>query len=172
MTTPFLGEIRLFAGSFAPSNWLMCDGSLLSIAEYDALFTLLGMSYGGDGSLTFGIPDLRGRVPIHQGANNSTYTLGQSGGAETVTLTAANLPAHSHTLTVGIVEGVSADPTSNVLAVADKACKIYVEGKGVIPFNAAQVLPPETSGTAHNNMQPYIAMNYIIATAGVFPSQG
>jgi microcystin-dependent protein len=139
MTTPFLGEIRLFAGTFAPVGWLMCDGSLQSITSNDALYSLLGTTFGGDGQSTFGLPDLRGRVPIHQGTRPSigTYAIGQSGGAETVSLTAANLPAHSHTLTVSTVAGISADPTGKVLAVADETCKLYVTGKGSIAMNSS-----------------------------------
>jgi microcystin-dependent protein len=173
VTNPFLGEIRLFGGTFAPVGWLMCDGSPQSISNNDALFSLLGTTFGGDGVETFGLPDLRGRVPIHQGSTrDGTYVIGQSGGAEVVALTGANLPPHSHQLTVSTLPGTSADPTGNVLAVADAACKIYVEGKGNIAFNGLQVLPSENPGTPHNNMQPYIAMNYIIATAGIYPSQG
>jgi microcystin-dependent protein len=173
MTTPFLGEIRLFAGTFAPVGWLMCDGSLQPISNNEALYTLLGTTFGGDGQSTFGLPDLRGRVPIHQGTGSGigTYVIGQSGGAESVSLTAANLPAHSHTLTVSTVAGISADPTGKVLAVADATCKPYVTGKGSIAMNSAQVLASASPGVPHNNMQPYIAMNYIIATAGIFPSQ-
>jgi microcystin-dependent protein len=174
MTTPFLGEIRLFAGTFAPVGWLMCDGSLQPISSNETLYSLLGTTFGGNGTATFGLPDLRGRVPIHQGSVPSvgTYVIGQSGGAEVVSLTPANLPAHNHTLAVSTAAGTVADPTNALLAVADPACKVYVANKGTVPLNAAQVMPSTSPGSPHNNMQPYIAMNYIIATAGIFPSQG
>jgi microcystin-dependent protein len=170
---PFLGEIRLFAGAFAPVDWAFCDGSLLQISANDALFTLVGTSYGGDGVNTFALPDLRGRVPIHQGANNpDNYLIGQSGGAEAVPLTIAAMPSHTHTLYASALEGTTTDPTGNVLAVADAECKVYIELNGAIATSAAHIGMAGGTAVPHENRQPFIAVNYIIATAGIFPSQG
>ncbi|RYD59408.1 MAG: phage tail protein [Sphingobacteriales bacterium] len=177
----YLGEIRLFAGTFAPVGWLACDGSLLPISENDALFTLLGTTYGGDGQTTFGLPDLRGRVPVSQGRSTTgtTYVLGQSAGVETVTLTTAQMPAHQHTFSVSNSPGtqVSAsnaylanpvDPTTN-----NKTVLFYLPDsveetiQGLLPDS----LTPAGGSQPHENRMPYTTINYIIATQGIYPSQ-
>jgi microcystin-dependent protein len=163
MSQPYIGEIRLFAGNFAPIDWKFCDGSLYSISEYDALFSLIGTTYGGDGVTTFAVPDLRGRVPIHQGAG---FVIGQMGGVETVTLTTNQIPAHTHALLASTGGTASNDPTGRVLSVG--GADIYT------PFyTAAAPDQPGLTGSSqpHTNMQPFMAIYYIIATSGVYPSR-
>lgn len=164
--TAFLGEIRLFAGNFAPMGWAFCDGSLLSISQNTALFSLIGTTYGGDGISTFGLPDLRSRVPIHAGPG---YPLGQSGGVEAVTLTTAQLPAHTHLPRVSSAAGTQTSPAGNV----------WASGSG-FPYAAPSVAPnvtldpaavqPSGGGQPHDNMVPFLAINFIIAMNGIFPS--
>ena len=170
---PFLGEIKLFAGTFAPVGWNYCDGTLLSISTNDALYALLGTTYGGDGVNTFAVPDLRGRVPIHQGSQTGlpTYVIGQVGGVTSVTLLASNMPAHSHTLSATAELGKDADPRGKLLGAADDTCLIYKESAtATVPLSPAHV-GPSGGSQPHDNMQPYLAMNYIIATSGIYPSQ-
>jgi microcystin-dependent protein len=173
MSDPYIGEVRMFGGNFAPRGWSFCDGSLLSISEYETLYTLLGTTYGGDGQTTFGVPDLRGRLPIHAGAapGGSTYTLGESAGSETVTLTTAQLAAHSHALMASASPADGADPTSNVLAGSDSQ-NFYGPAN---PDKAAAMNPGFVTSTGgsqpHDNMQPYLCVTFIIATEGIYPSQ-
>ena len=170
---PFIGEIRLFAGTYAPTGWNFCDGTLLQLSQYDALYALLGTTYGGDGRATFALPDLRGRVPVHQGAGPglSNYTMGQTGGVEMVTLTSANMPPHTHALFVSTAAGTANVPTGNVLAQAPSGSNVYRETTGTVAFSASQIIP--TGGSQpHENRQPFQAMNYIIALEGIWPSQG
>lgn len=165
---PFLGQIIMFAGNFAPRGWAFCDGTLLSIAQNSALFSLLGTTYGGDGRTTFALPDLRGRVPVHpgQGPGLSNYTLGQQGGNETTTLTANNLPAHTHPLQA-VSSGQSDDsPAGNVLAQAD----IYGPGPTNVTLAAGSVGPAGESQPVAN-LQPYTCITAIIALEGVYPSR-
>jgi microcystin-dependent protein len=177
MTEPYLGEIRLFGGNFAPRGWVMCDGQLLSIAENDTLYVLLGTAYGGDGVNTFGVPDLRGRVPAHQGAKNGqTYVMGQMIGAETVTLTPQQLPAHTHPMSAATTAGSVGTPTVATMlssqGPAGTALSAYA------PYNAANEQVALTGGSTtpagssqpHENRQPYVGVNFILATAGIFPS--
>lgn len=178
MTQPYLGEIRMFGGNFAPVGWVMCDGQLMSIAENDALYVLLGTTYGGDGVNTFGIPDLRGRVATHQGSKNGqTYVMGQMTGVETVTLTSGQLPAHTHPFFAASTAGAVSTPTTATM-ISDQG----PAGTGIFgyaPYNAAneQVALTAASTTPaggnqpHENMQPYLGINFILAIAGVFPSQ-
>jgi microcystin-dependent protein len=169
---PFLGEIRLFAGTFAPVGWNLCDGSLLPIAQNDALYALIGTVYGGDGTATFAVPDLRSRVPVHQGTGGGqTYTLGLAGGQESVTLTPANVPPHTHALSVTGTTGSVSDPTGALLApLPDQNCKVYLGTSSGIALAAGSVGNTGNS-QPHENRQPFLAFNYIIATAGVWPSQ-
>jgi microcystin-dependent protein len=170
----FIGEVRLFAGMFAPQGWAYCDGSLLDISTNDALYTLLGTTYGGDGQYTFGLPDLRGRVPIHQGTLSqygNSYLPGQTGGVETVPLTAINLPAHSHAFVATTNAGTTATPTGNLVATAPANSLVFVETAGTVGFSPIEVATTG-SGAPHQNMQPYQAINYIIALEGIYPSQG
>ncbi len=165
---PFIGEIRIFAGNFAPQGWAFCDGSILSIAQFDALFALIGTTYGGDGQSTFQLPDLRGRVPLHQGTG---YVIGQVAGTESVTLTVQQLPQHTHpaqaaTLANSVTPSGklwSTDPNGNIAAWATTpTANTPLAGNAV--GNAGQNLP-------HDNMQPYLAVSYIISLFGIFPSQ-
>lgn len=168
MSQPYIGEIRLFAGTFAPVGWLPCEGQLLAISEYDSLFELVGTTYGGDGVNTFGLPDLRGRFPLHQGAGGGdTYTLAETVGVEEVTLSTAQLPPHRH---------VAAAAESATTASAAGA---YLAGRTDVPFTTAApgvALAPAQLGAAggsqpHENRHPYVAVSFIISLFGVFPSQ-
>jgi microcystin-dependent protein len=165
MTDPYLGEIRMFAGNFAPVGWEFCQGQLVPISENDALYALLGTTYGGDGVDTMGLPNLASRVPVHQG---SGYPLGQSGGAESVTVTVPQLPAHSHTQLASSAAATSASPTNQVPAVWADA------QYSTAPANAALATTALTAAGGsqpHDNMPPYLCVNFIIAVQGVFPSQ-
>jgi microcystin-dependent protein len=173
MSDPFLGEIRLFGGNFAPRGWSFCDGSLLAISQNDALFALLGTTYGGDGQSTFGLPDLRGRLPIHMGTQpgGPTYTLGESAGSESVTLTQAQMPAHSHALLASQSPAEGADPRGNVLAGSDSS-NFY----GPANADKAAAMNPgfvgQTGGSQpHDNLQPFLCVSFIIALEGIFPQQ-
>jgi len=171
---PFLGEIRMFGGNFAPQGWALCNGALLDIATNDALFNLIGTSYGGDGVNNFGLPDLRGRLPVHQGTGQSTYTLGQSGGAETVTVTTSQLPTHTHTL-LAISTGQVASPAGVLPAVAastQAGIQVYgPAGGNPTHFNPAIIQNSDVGGLPHDNFQPYLCINFIIALQGIYPSQ-
>jgi len=170
-TTPYLGEILLFAGNFAPTGWALCDGSLLTISQNQALFSILGTTYGGDGRTNFALPDLRGRVPVGagQGAGLSNYVEGQMAGEENHTLVATEMPQHTHAANVDTGNGTSATPSNNVPAVNNEGIQHY---GGIVngTMNPAAI---GTSGGSqpHNNLQPYLALNYIIALQGVFPSR-
>lgn len=161
MSNPFVGEIRMFGGNFAPAGWAFCDGSLQSIAENNTLFALLGTTYGGDGQNTFALPDLRGRVPVHVG---SSHILGQVSGTESVSLTAGQLPAHTHALgSTGAASVLS--PAVNAPALA--AQRVYGASTGT-PM-AAGIVAAAGSGGAHENRQPYLAVSFIISLFGIFP---
>ena len=186
---PFLAEIVIFAGNFAPRGWAYCDGQLMSINANSALFSLLGTTYGGDGRTTFALPDLRGRTPVgpRHGPGLSSYTLGERGGVETVTLTVQQMPSHSHIASVTPgnaflpVNGTagsedSADPVNHILA--NYGTDAYTSEGATGHYGA----PAPVTGTAvtvfnnggsqwHTNIQPFLAINYIIATQGVFPSR-
>ncbi|MFO0590955.1 MAG: tail fiber protein [Polyangiaceae bacterium] len=173
MSDPFVGEIRMFGGNFAPIGWAFCNGQLVAISENETLFTLLGTTYGGDGVTTFALPDLRGRLPIHQGAGGGgNYTPGQAAGVESVTLTANQMPAHLHTITASTVDAETASPAGALFA-ASSDTPFYgpsVPGKGT-------TLHPTVLGAVggtmpHDNMMPYLAVSFIIALEGIFPSQG
>lgn len=163
---PFIGQIQAFGFNFAPRGWALCDGSLLAISSNEALFSLLGTIYGGDGRTTFGLPDLRGRAPMHFGTGPglSPHNIGQRGGSETNVLGINNLPSHNHAIAAQ-EEGDTDDPTGNVVA-----------GDGTNAFGtAADINLSNTantgSGQAVNNMQPYLVVNYCIALVGVYPSR-
>lgn len=163
MSNPYVGEIRLFAGNFAPQGWLFCDGSLVAITENPTLFQLIGTTYGGDGQRTFALPDLRGRVPIHQG---SGLVIGQSGGSETVTLNTLQLPAHVHH-EVGNGSASASSPAGNVLANPSANAIFTTDAPGTpLAGNA-----PQGGSQPHNNLQPYACVTYIISAFGIFPTQ-
>lgn len=167
MSQPYVGEIRMFAGNFAPAGWMFCEGQLLPISEYQTLFNLIGTTYGGDGQSTFALPDLRGRLPIHQG---NGFTLAETGGVETVTLTVSTIPAHSHPY-LGSTAGVNSGSTNNaVVGQTPTTVKLF---SGVAPSAAmASNSITSTGGSQpHDNFQPYLCIDFIISLFGVFPSQ-
>jgi microcystin-dependent protein len=166
MAQPYVGEIRIFAGNFAPVGWMFCEGQLLPISEYETLFNLIGTTYGGDGQSTFGLPDLRGRIPLHQG---NGFTLAQTGGAETVTLTVSQIPSHSHPLLATSNMGNQTSPTNNVLA-QSSVTSLYIEDTPTA--NLSPLAIASTGGSQpHNNFQPYLCVDFIISLFGIFPSQ-
>ena len=169
MTEAFVGEIKMFAGNFAPRGYAKCDGQLLSVSQNDALFSLLGTVYGGDGRTTFGIPELRGRTPIHHGsgAGLSPRPIGQKSGQERVTLSTNNLPAHTHALQAENDAAISNAPANNVLANTTTA--IYVSS-GTTQMEGASITNTG-GGAAHNNMMPYQCICFIIALTGIYPSR-
>ncbi len=170
MSTPFIGEIRLFAGTFAPVGWLFCDGTSLPISQYDVLFNLIGTTYGGDGQNTFDLPDLRGRVPIHQGTGSSgtTYVMGEEGGVESVTVTTQQIPVHSHLFAAKTASGTQPNPGGNLLANSQGPLP-YIQENPDGNLNGAAVQPVGGS-QPHDNMQPFLCINFIIATEGIYPS--
>lgn len=169
MPEPFVGEIRMFAGNFAPAGWMFCEGQLLPISENEILFQLIGTTYGGDGEETFALPDLRGRLPLHQGTRDgTTYTLGESGGVEQVTLTLQQIPTHTHALLASKDFGLQGNPVGSMLA-ASNSISLY---KAAAP-NAAlntQSAGPAGGSQPHTNFQPYLCINFIISLFGVFPN--
>jgi microcystin-dependent protein len=166
MAQPYVGEIRMFAGNFAPAGWMFCEGQLLPIAENETLFNLIGTTYGGDGQSTFALPDLRGRLPIHQG---NGFTLAETGGAETVTLTVQQMAAHSHAMLASNDIPTLSSPANNVLGQA--AAKFYRAGNPTVQLNPAAIGPVGGS-QPHTNFQPYLCIDFIISLFGIFPSQG
>jgi len=178
MSTPYIGEIRMFGFGTrgAPNGWQACDGSLLSIAEYSPLFALIGTTYGGDGQTTFAVPDLRGRLPIHQGTGPglSTYVIGQRAGTETVTVLPTQMPAHTHTMVATTGASTAVTPGTNLLPGAVTGDTFYVN---TITGNNAAAMSPQMVGMAggsqpHENCMPTLTVQYCIATQGIFPSQG
>ena len=166
---PFIGEVQWFAGNFAPRGWAKCDGQLLPINQYQSLYSLLGTNYGGDGRTTFGLPDVRGRVLIHEGSGPglTPRQLGSRSGTETETLTANEMPVHTHSLQASSGAATAVTPTNNVLASPGRT-RLYDSGSANVNMNANAILP-SGSGQAHNNMQPYTTLNCIIALQGIFP---
>ena len=165
MAQPYVGEIRMFAGNFAPAGWMFCDGSLLSISENETLFQLIGTTYGGDGQSTFALPDLRGRLPIHQGAG---HVLAEMGGVETVTLTPQQIPTHTHTPMAVSGNGNQATPQNGVWAGA--AASLYTSNPPSLALNASLVGAAGGS-QPHSNLMPFLTVSYIISLFGIFPSQ-
>ena len=172
MAQPYVGEIRMFGGTFAINNWQLCDGSLLSIAQFDALFNLIGTTYGGDGQTTFAVPDLRGRAPVHVGGGLS---FAQPFGNESVTLQNSQIPFHSHGLAASSGGANAVNPSGQVLADPGAGSQIYhlASGIGALqPFDIAAIQGNNPGGVqAHENMQPYLTINFIISLFGIFPSQ-
>lgn len=174
MAQPYVGEVRLFAGNFAPAGWMFCDGQLLPISENETLFQLIGMTYGGDGSSTFALPDLRSRVPIHTGTSPEgiTYPFAEAAGTETVTLTVQQMPSHNHPEIATLNPGASQNPTGNILArpTSTRPNLLAYNSDSPVSMNPAAVTPIGGS-QPHENMQPYLCINYIISLFGIFPSQ-
>jgi microcystin-dependent protein len=172
MAEPYVGEIRPFAGNFAPVGWMLCDGSLLDIANNQVLFTLIGTTYGGNGQTTFALPDLRGRALIHQGtgAGLSTYVIGQPIGVENVTVGIAQMAGHSHTFNGTGSEATTSTPsTSVVLASAPAGFPIY-DGNATAVALSSKAVTSTGGSLPHNNRQPFLAITYIISLFGLFPS--
>ena len=170
MSNPYLGEIRTFAGNFAPQGWALCQGQLLPIAENTALFQLIGTTYGGDGVNTFALPDLRGRLPLHQGTGPglSPRSIGQMGGAEQVTLGEAQLPAHSHTVLASNSAGKAAPGPGAMLSAG--VIQVFGNGAPNTPMSPQAVTTSAGGGQPHPNMPPFLGLNYIVALFGIFPS--
>lgn len=170
MSTPFLGEIRMFAGNFAIRGWSLCDGQSLPISQNDALFALIGTTYGGDGQTTFNLPDLRGRLPVHQGtlAGGGTYFLGQMSGTESVTLTSAQMPAHTHGVSANSGTGTSGSPTGNVVAATP--LNPYLSGSPNVTLAANSIGSAGGNGS-HENRMPALCVNFLISLEGIFPSR-
>jgi len=172
MGSPYVGEIRLFGASFAPAGWAMCNGALMPISENDTLFTLIGTTYGGDGQETFGLPDLQGRIPIHQGQGpgiTQNYQIGEKAGVESVTLTTQQLPAHPHTLMASTDPGNATGPAGNVLANPFNTFP-YFPAAAAVQMNANS-LTPAGGNQPHENCMPFLVITYIISLFGVFPTQ-
>jgi microcystin-dependent protein len=166
MAQPYVGEIRIFAGNFPPAGWMFCEGQLLPISENETLFNLIGTTYGGDGQSTFGLPDLRGRLPIHQG---NGFTLAQTGGVEEVTLTVNQIPSHSHPFLASTNIATQLSPSANLLAQSTLA-QMYIQDVADQPLSANSILPVGGS-QPHTNFQPYLCVDFIISLFGIFPSQ-
>ena len=175
MATPYVGEIKIFAGNFAPAGWSFCNGQLVAIAEYSALFALLGTTYGGDGQVTFALPDCRGRIPLHQGTGPglSERNIGSQGGTEAVTLIANQIPAHSHVLagTSALANAATASGNSLANSVSGSSYHSGVgRGSTPAPMNAG-ALSSSGGSQAHDNVAPSLCVNFIIAVEGIFPSR-
>jgi microcystin-dependent protein len=180
MSNQFLGEIRIFAGNFAPRGWALCQGQLMAIAQNTALFSLLGTSYGGDGRVTFALPDLRGRAPVQQGQGPglSPYDVGELQGTELASLLLTEMPGHTHLIGVNNVAGTVTDPTDGIAAPINtgtaRSPDLKYLGYTAPPANGTMnpaAMSVAGGGQPHNNLQPYVCITYIIATEGIFPSR-
>jgi microcystin-dependent protein len=170
MAQPYIGEIRMFAGNFPPVGWMFCSGALLPISENDALFVVLGTTYGGDGESTFALPNLQSRIPIHMGngPDGVNYVQGEAAGVESVTLTTQQIPIHNHALTASTGPANDNLP-GNHLTGASASVKIYAADVPTIAMNPASV-GPQGGSQPHENCQPFLCINYIISLFGLFPS--
>ena len=166
MAQPYVGEVRMFAGNFAPAGWMFCEGQLLPISENETLFQLLGTTFGGDGESTFALPDLRGRLPLHQG---NGFILAETGGAEEVTLTINQIPAHTHTLLASQSVADDPNPGGKVLAESRPGTNSFVQDNATVNM-AANAIGPVGGSQPHTNFQPYLCVNFIISLFGIFPS--
>ncbi|MET3029437.1 tail fiber protein [Flavobacterium sp. UW10123] len=172
MAQPYIGEIRMFAGNFAPVAWMFCEGQILSISEYEPLFQLIGTTYGGDGQSTFALPDLRGRVPIHSGTSSSniSYALGVTGGVEDITLTINQIPAHTHSLIATTDLADTASPSNALFSTNPPGSKMYSSAAPTAALSATSITA--TGGSQpHTNFQPYLCVSFIISLFGIFPTQ-
>jgi microcystin-dependent protein len=168
MAQPYIGEIRMFAGTFAPLGWMFCEGQHVSISENEALFTLIGTTYGGNGQTTFALPDLRGRLPIHQGTGTggSTYLVGQAAGTEAVTLTQNQIPAHNHSLLATSATADRRNPKGSLFA---EAAEPAYAAPGTL-VNLAGTTSPAGGSQPHPNVQPFLCIHFIISLFGIYPS--
>ena len=175
MSTPFIGQITMFGGNFAPRGWALCDGQLLPINSYSALFSILGTTYGGDGRTTFALPDLRGRVAVHPGSGPglSAYRLGQKGGVETVTLTTSEIPAHSHALNINSSNGNTSNGTDAVIAGYGTSAPPVgnFTNAGANSTASSSSIANAGGSQGHSNVQPFGCVEFIIALEGIFPSR-
>jgi microcystin-dependent protein len=165
MAQPYVGEIRMFAGNFAPAGWMFCEGQLLPISENETLFQLIGTTYGGDGESTFALPDLRGRIPIHQG---NGFILAETGGSEEITLTVNQIPVHTHPMLASADTNNTVNPAGNVIGATQSATPYFATGPDTN-------LSPQAVGAVggnqpHTNFQPYLCVDFIISLFGIFPS--
>jgi microcystin-dependent protein len=165
VSNPYVGEIRLVGFNFAPENWLLCDGRLLSIAQNETLFSLIGTTYGGDGETNFALPDLRGRAPVHSGGSSS-YVIGEIGGVENVTLTGSQLPAHTHPVSAQATNGNTSSPSGASFA-GSSAGQYTASSTGL----TAPILQTAGGSQPHDNLMPYVCANWIISLYGIYPSQ-
>jgi microcystin-dependent protein len=165
MAQPYVGEIRMFGGNFAPAGWMFCAGQFLPISENETLFQLIGTTYGGDGQSTFALPNLEGRVPIHMG---NGFILAETGGVEDVTLTTQQIPSHSHPMLASMTSAQNPQPENSVLAQAPTV-QVYITDSGQVPLSPNAVTPVGGS-QPHNNCQPFLCVSFIISLFGIFPS--
>lgn len=171
MSEPFVGEIRMFAGNFAPRGWAFCDGQLLAVSQNDALFSLLGTIYGGDGRTTFGLPDMRGRLPVHAGSGPglSPRRLGAKAGAENVTLTVNQLPSHNHTPQLSQDPGVESTPSDQFIS-SSPTVRVFSPAPATVTMSNSSV--SNVGGSrSHTNLMPFLCVNFIIALVGIYPSR-
>lgn len=171
MAQPYVGEIRMFAGNFAPAGWAFCEGQTLPISENEVLFQLIGTTYGGDGEQTFNLPNLASRVPIHMGTgpDGTTYEMGEMAGVESVTLTPQQIPSHNHALVATTAIATQSSPSGNLLA-QSSAMDLYIEDVPNVALSP-QSIGPAGGSQPHENMQPFLCINFIISLFGIFPSQ-
>ncbi len=167
MAQPYVGEIRMFAGNFAPAGWMFCEGQLLPISENETLFQLIGTTYGGDGESTFALPDLRGRIPIHQG---NGFILAETGGAEEITLTVNQIPAHSHPMLANGTTSGGTSPAGSFLGRNPSADFYSSDTSGGLLQMNGNVVGPVGGSQPHTNFQPYLCVDFIISLFGIFPS--
>jgi microcystin-dependent protein len=177
MSDPFIGEIRMFAGKIPPSGWAFCDGQLLAVSQNNVLFQVFGTRYGGDGTTTFGLPDLRGRVPVHAGDSGggpglTDRGLGDTGGAETATIAEDELPPHTHAAPVSDETGTRDGPSGGLPARLPSAAPVYAKGT---PLNYTGPMAEGTLGTAggaqaHDNVQPFLCIQFMVALTGTYPA--
>ena len=172
MGEPYVGEIRMFGGNFAPAGWMFCQGQTLPISENETLFNLIGTTYGGDGQETFNLPDLQGRAPMHMGQGpgiTQNYQEGEAAGVESVTLTTNQIPIHNHAFAVNSAIGTDTNPNNKFMSASLTGKAYYAATPDKFMFN--QILSPAGGSQPHDNMQPYLCISFIISLFGIFPSQ-
>jgi microcystin-dependent protein len=172
VSNPFVGEIRMFGGNFAPAGWAFCNGATLPISENETLFNLIGTTYGGDGQSTFQLPDLQGRAPLHAGTSPSgtPYQLGEKTGVEAVTISSNTMPTHSHPMLASTNPGIAANAQGNIIC-SSPSINFFIEGQGPDTTLNNQVVSPIGGSQPHDNMQPYLCVSFIISLFGIFPHQ-